>query len=268
MKNILVPIGSSPNSNETLQYAVDFAAEFSAKVYAMEVFSTPVGAGNLSDVSSKVRQVSEERLKEVIDKIDLKGVHINIATYKGDLVDGLKELNLVLGIDLIIIAARCNDAQEELYLGHTTGKIIKQTDIPTLVVPRGTHFSPFKNILTAFRSGKLDKEEILNPLRAIQNKFAASVNLLLVKTPKHTEEDLEINPALKNLSSGMVTTEHAKTYLGVLEQFQSHHPDMLCVFRRKRGFFKSLWEKSTIPKSEFSSRVPVLILSAKVSEEA
>ena len=268
MKNILVPIGSSSDSHETLQYAVDFAAEFSAKVYAMEVFSASVGAGSLIDVSSKVRQVSEERLKEVIDKIELKDVQVNITTYKGDLIDGLKEVNQALGIDLIIIAARCNDSQEELYLGHTTGKIIKQTEIPTLVVPRGTHFKPFKNILTAFRSGKLDKAQILSPLIAIQEKFSASVNLLLVKTPKHTEEDLEINPALKGLSSGMVITEHAKTYLGVLEQFQSHHPDLLCVFRRKRGFFKSLWEKNTIPKSEFSSRVPVLVLSAKISEEA
>jgi nucleotide-binding universal stress UspA family protein len=268
MKSILVPIGSSPNSHETLQYAVDFAAEFSAKVYAMEVFSAPVGAGNLTNVSNKVQQISEERLKEVIDKIELKDVKINIATYKGDLVDGIKEINQALGIDLIIIAARCNDAQEELYLGHTTGKIVKQTEIPTLVVPRGTRFTPFKNILTAVRSGKLDKAEILNPLISIKDKFAANVNLLLVKTPGYTEEDLEIHPAFKSLSSGIVTTEHAKTYLGVLEQFQSHHPDMLCVFRRKRGFFKSLWEKNTIPKSEFSSRVPVLILSAKISEEA
>ncbi len=266
MKNILVPIGSSPDSHETLQYAVNFAAEFSAKVYAMEVFSTPTVAESLTNISEKVQQISKERLKEVIGKVELKGVETNITTYKGELIDGLKEINQALGIDLIIIAARCNDAQEELYLGKTTGKIIKQTEIPTLVLPRGTRFAPFKNILTAFKSGKLDKDEILNPLISIKDRFAANVNLLLVKTPGHTEEDLKINPALKALSSGIVTTEHANTYLGVLEQFQSHHPDLLCVFRRKRGFFKALWEKNTIPKTEFSSKVPVLILSAKLRE--
>ena len=37
MKNILVPIGVSPNSHETLQYAVDFASEFSSNLYVMEV---------------------------------------------------------------------------------------------------------------------------------------------------------------------------------------------------------------------------------------
>lgn len=266
MKNILVPIGSSPNSHETLQYAVDFAAEFSSQVYAMEVFSASAGAGNLANISEKVQKSSIQRLKEVIGLVDVKGVEVKIATYNGDLVDGLKDIDQELGIDLIIISPRCNDVQEELYLGHTTGRIIKQTEIPTLIVPRGTIFSPFKNVLTAFRSGILDKEDILIPLKAIKEKFSAAINLLLVKTPKHTEEDLQINQSLKAISSGLVTTEHAKTYLGVLEQFQSHHPDLLCVFRRKRGFFKSLWEKNTIPKAEFSSKVPVLVLSAKSAE--
>lgn len=266
MKNILVPIGNSPNSHETLQFAVDFASVFSSRVYAMEVFSASSGAGDLTSISKKVEMSSKQRLKDVISLVDVKDVEVKIATYNGDLIDGLKEIDQELGIDLIIIAPRCNDAHEELYLGHTSGRIIKQTEIPTLVVPRSTTFKPFKNILTAFRSGILQKNEILDPLVAIKDKFGAKVNLLLVKTPNYTEEDLVINPALNDISSGLVVTEHAKTYLGVLEQFQSHHPDLLCVFRRKRGFFKSLWEKNTIPKAEFSSKVPLLVLSAKSAE--
>ncbi len=265
MKNILVPIGSSPTSHETLQYAIDFAAQFSAQVYAMEVFSASAGT-TLANVSEKVKKSSIEHLKEVIKKVKIKDVEVKIATYEGDLIDGLTDIDLELGIDLIIIAPRCNDAQEELYLGHTTGRIIKKTNIPTLIVPRGTVFKPFKNILTAFRSGILENEEIIAPLKTIKKKFGANVNLLLVKTPGYTEEDLEINEALDRIGAGLVTTDHANTYLGVLEQFQSHQPDMLCVFRRKRGFFKALWEKNTVPKSEFSSRVPVLVLSPKIAE--
>ncbi len=266
MKNILVPIGSSPNSHETLQYAVDFAAEFSSQVYAMEAFVASAGAGDLKNISEQLEGSSRQHLKEIISKVDVKGVDLKIATYKGDPVDGIKDADQELGIDLIIIAPRCNDPQEELYLGPTTGRIIKQTDIPTLIVPRGSTFSPFKNILAAFRSGILEDEKLIGPLKALKDKFGASVNLLLVKTPGYTEEDLVINPALNSLSSGLVSTEHANTYLGVLEQFQSHHPDLLSVFRRKRGFFKALWEKNTIPKSEFSSKVPVLVLSAKKAE--
>jgi len=188
---------------------------------------------------------------------------LKIATYKGDLIDGLKEIDHELGVDLIIIAPRCNDIKEELYLGNTTGRIVKRTDIPTLIVPRGTIFKPIKNILTAFKSGILTQRRILEPLKLIKKKFRSKINLLLVKTPGYSDEDLKINTSLMDLCSRLTVTENATTYLGVLEHFQSANPDLLCVFRRKRGFFKNLWEKNAILKSEFSVRIPVLVLSVK-----
>lgn len=263
MKNILVPVGTSPYAHETLQYAVDFALQFGSQVYAMDVFNVTAGAGKLVNVSEKVKEVSKERLKEIIGKVDAKGVDIKIATYNGDLIDGLKEVDDELGIDLIIISPRSNDIKEELYLGHCSGRIVKRTDIPTLIVPKGSVFKPYKKILTAFRSGILKKRRILEPLRAIQKKFGATINLLLVKTPGYTEEDLRINTNLMDLTSRLTITENATTYLGIMEHIQVKQPDLLCVFRRKRGIFQNLWEKNTIPKAEFSARIPVLVLSVK-----
>lgn len=262
MKNILVPIGTS-NTGETLQYAVDFASEFSAQVFVMDVFNVSAKAGSLANISEKVAKSSKERLKVVIDKVDLKGATIKIATYNGDIADGLKEIDKELGVDLIILAPRSNAIKEELYLGNTTGKIIKKTDIPALIVPKGTIFKPFNTALTAFKSGILKKKRILDPLLSIQKMYSTSVNLLLVKTPGYTKDDLKINPALMDISEQLTLTENATTYQGVLEHFQSHQPDLLCVFRRKRGFFKKLWEKSTVLKSEFFVKIPVLILRVK-----
>jgi nucleotide-binding universal stress UspA family protein len=263
MKNILVPLGTSSNSGETLQYAVDFAAVFSAKIFLMDVFSVSAKTGSLANISEKVAELSKERLKEVIEKVDAKGVTINIATYNGDIIDGLKEIDRELGIDLIIIAPRSNDIKEELYLGNTTGKIIKRTDIPALIVPKGTVFKPFKTALTAFKSGILKKKRILEPLLTIQKEFDTVINLLLVKTPGYEKDDLKVNPSLMDISEQLTITENATTYQGVLEHFQSHQPDLLCVFRRKRGFFKKLWEKNTILKSEFFVKIPVLMLRVK-----
>jgi len=263
MKNILVPIGTSPNSHETLQYAVDFAADFSARVYVMEVFSVAVGVGSMANIGEKIAKGVKEHLREVIDQVESKDVEIKVATYKGDLTDGIKEIDKELGIDLLIMAPRSQDVNEELYLGPASGSIIKKTNIPSLVIPKGTTYKPYKNILIAFGSGVLKKNRALEPLLIIREKFESEVNSLLVKRPGHTKDDLKINTALIDISSNVTITEHANTYLGVIEHFQAHQPDLLCVFRRKRGFFKSLWEKNTIPKAEFSARTPVLILRVK-----
>ena len=262
MKNILVPIGTS-STGETLQYAIDFASEFSAQVFVMDVFSVSAKAGSLVNISEKVAQRSAEHLKEVISKVDTKKTTIKIATYNGDIIDGLKEIDEELGLDLIILAPKSNEIKEELYLGHTSGRIVKKTNIPALVVPRGTVFKPFKTALTAFKSGVVKKKSALDTLHSIQNKFKTTVHLLLVKTPGYSQDDLKVNTALMDISAQLTITDNATTYQGVLEHFQSHQPDLLCVFRRKRGFFKKLWEKSTILKAEFFVKIPVLILRVK-----
>lgn len=263
MTNILVPIGTSSDAHETLQYAIDFATDFGANIYVMEVFSAIAKTGTLANISKKIAESGKERLKGVIAKTDQKNTAIKVVTYKGELVDGLNDVNKELGIDLIILAPRSHDIQEELYLGSTSGGIIKRTDIPTLVVPKGTTYATFKNVLVAFKSGILKRNRILEPLVNIANKHRCKVNLLLVKTPGYTDDDLSINTALMDISSELSITENATTYQGVLQHFESKKPDLLCVFRRKRGFFKKLWEKSTIQKAEFSAPVPVLILSVK-----
>ena len=45
-----------------------------------------------------------------------------------------------------------------------------------------------------------------------------------------------------------------------LREFEKFQPDMLCVVRRKRGFFKKMWEKNEIHKREFNTNKPLLVL--------
>lgn len=263
MNNILVPIGTSPSSSNTLQYAIDFAANFGAQVFVMDVFSVSSAAGSLANVEEKVAKSSKDQIKEIIAGVNTNNVEIKIATYNGDIIDGLKDIDKELGIDLIIIAPRSNDIKEELYLGNTSGRIVKQTNIPTLIVPQGTTFKPVESIMTAFGSGILKRNRVLNPLISIKDKFRSEITLLLVKRPGYSEDDLKVNTGLLDLSKQLIITENASTYQGVLEYYQNQKPDLISVFRRKRGFFKKLWEKNTIPKAEFFVPIPVLVLSVK-----
>jgi len=118
-------------------------------------------------------------------------------------------------------------------------------------------------VLTAFKSGKLDQTGVLTPLQLIKKFFNSKINLLLVKTPDYKEEDLTVDDSLIAIQNTFNTSENVTTFQGVLEHFQSNNPDLLCVFRRKRGFFQKLWEKNTVLKSEFHCSIPLLILSGR-----
>ena len=87
-----------------------------------------------------------------------------------------------------------------------------------------------------------------------------NINLLLVKTPYYNEGDFDVKENLSSITNSTKETENATTFQGVLQHLESNTPDLLCVVRRKRGFFIKKWEKNVILKKDFSSAIPVLVL--------
>lgn len=262
MKNILVPVGSSKNAESHLQYAVDFARAFGAKLYVVQIFNVYTKAGTMIKVDNILERESLAFLKSHVEKVDIKGVEVIVKTFKGKLVETLELVCQTADIDLILIEPRTNSVKEEVYLGKTSGKIIKQTSIPALIVPEGFTFKPMKTILIALKSAIIRKDDVLKPLISIKNQFNSKIDLLLVQTPFYNEGDFDVNEELAGLISHTSHSENTTTFQGVLDNYKEINPDLLCVVRRKRGFFTKIWENNTILKKDFnSSTLPVLVLS-------
>src|SRR5690606_17692138 len=261
MKNILVPIGTSTNSLAHLQYAIDFAQNFGAKLFIVQTYNVYTKAGTMINVDAILARESKAYLDELVSKADTKGVDCTVKSLKGDLIDTLELVSKAADINLILIEPKTNSIKEEVFLGKTSGKIIKRTQIPALIVPEGTVFKPVKTILMAVKSAIIKKEGVLDPLKYFKTHFKATVDLLLVKTHYYNEGDFDLNDELKSLINHVTHSENATTYHGVLEHFREHNPDMLCVVRRKRGFFNKIWEKNEIMKKDFYTTIPVLVLS-------
>ena len=263
MNHILVPIGSKENASNTLQYAIDFAKEIGAKVFVFRAYKVLSKAGTFININDILERETNLYIQTMISAVATKGVDVKMISAKGGTVESINSVHEELGIDLIVVGPRSNSIKEEVFLGSTSGSIVKQTEIPVLIVPEHYKFSPFKVALTAFKSGILEQQDVLTPLQEIKILFKTKINLLLVKTPEYKEEDLVVDASLKALQNTFSTSENVTTFQGVLEHFQSNNPDLLCVFRRKKGFFQKLWEKNTVLKSEFHCSIPLLILSGR-----
>ena len=263
MNHILVPIGSKENASNTLQYAIDFAKEIGAKVFVFRAYKVLSKAGTFININDILERETNLYIQTMISSVATKGVDVKMISAKGGTVESINSVHEELGIDLIVVGPRSNSIKEEVFLGSTSGSIVKQTEIPVLIVPEHYKFSPFKVALTAFKSGILEQQDVLTPLQEIKSLFKTKVNLLLVKTPEYKEEDLVVDASLKALQNTFSASENVTTFQGVLEHFQSNNPDLLCVFRRKKGFFQKLWEKNTVLKSEFHCSIPLLILSGR-----
>ena len=264
MKHILVPIGSSENASNTLQYAIEFAAKLEAKVFVFRAYNFQTKAGTIINIDSIIERETNLYMRSVVNSVDRKNVEIKLISAKGSVLDTIDSIENEIGVDLIIVGPKSNSIKEEVFLGRTTGSIVKRTEIPVLIIPNGYVYQPVKSILTAFKSGVINKRKTLKPLQKFVSVFNADVNLLLVKTPNYTDEDLVLDADLESLKTTFSVTESATTYQGVLGSIKEIDPDLLCVFRRRRGFFKKLWEKNVILKEEFYCDVPLLILRGKL----
>lgn len=196
MKTILVPVGSSKNAKSHLQYAVDFAKAFGAKIYVVQIYNVYTKAGTMIKVDHILERESKEFLDAHVASIDTKGVPVYTRTFKGKLIDTLEKVCDALSVDLIILEPRTNSIKEEVYLGKTSGKIVKQTQIPALIVPEAYVYKPIVKILVALKSAIVKKRGALTPLVDIKNQYKAVVNILLVKTPFHVKADFDLNSDL------------------------------------------------------------------------
>ena len=247
MKNILVPIGSIENGINNLRYATSFAAMTNARIY----------------VTCIKTLTTELILKEVLEDVSTEDVQVVSKTISGDIFEGVSQLSRSLKIDLIVLSPQSVEIKDEVYLGKVTTKIIRQTDIPLLIVPPSYLFRKLDTILFAFKNATIETTKASRTLKALLDMFHAKLDLLQVITPDTSGNDRQIKPELTALMSREVTSENATVFQGIVEHFNTLNPEMLCVLRRKDtgGFFKKLLRQSeVILKEQFFTTKPLLIL--------
>ena len=188
MKNILVPIGSNDNAVGNLQYAIDLAYHWDAYVYVFSAFRELSKVGGLAKVNAIIKEDCENRLQEVLDKVDKKGVTVIDHPVKGSVLETVVRFNKHVSIDLMVLSPKSNSIREEVYLGKTTGNLVKNTNIPALIVPEGDVFKGPETILMAFKDGNFKHKSMLEPLKKFMVHFGSEIKLLHVSTPESTPQ--------------------------------------------------------------------------------
>jgi len=264
MKTILVPLGNSEKAINTLQYAIDFATVSNAKIYVVQVFGSAKTTGHLKNIDAILEKDNKDELAHILSTVDSKNIIIKSIVVKGSILDIISRASDELNVDLIISSSKLSTSNSSVYLGEVVGGIVKQTEIPMLIVPKGYVFKPINTILLGLRSGLIKKIGVLDPLKDIVALFKAKVNLLHVITPQNTLEDNSLHEDFKKVAHTIINSENATVYQGVLEHLIKVNPDMMCVIRNKRGFLIRLLEQNNIKKIDFESRIPLLVLKGNL----
>ncbi|RZS99524.1 universal stress protein [Aquimarina brevivitae] len=262
MKNILVPLGLSEDnvSRSRLQYCIQLIKETGGKIFVVKEFKQLPRTGSLPTANKTLREITIAEIQKEIAKVEAYGVTIEALPIEGELLEEIPAFNLENSIDMLVLGAESTDISNPYFLNETAGSLVKMTEIPVLIVPENYEYKKIDKVLMAVKSGVIKKNNALSPVQEILSTFGADLKLLLVKTNSYLPEYSKIDEELKEVVDTYKSTENATLFQGLLEHLNENNPDLVCVFRRKRGFFEKLWEDNTVLKKDFESRVPLLVL--------
>ena len=265
MKTILFPTDFSNNALNALDYAIEFANLFGSQLVMFNAVNVQSKVGTLQVLERQMVQDAEEELKNWVARAKNKLYNqdaIIAKVVKGDVVKKVENIAKQFDADLVIVSAKGEGDAEDKYLGKVSSGLVKNTNIPILIVPKAYRYKPIKNIVFSLKYKRVASPKVVEPLKIIAKKYNASVALVHVKTPDFDPLRGE-NLFLDDLPYEPYNIEGNFIY-EVTRSFIKDHPiDLLVAIRRKRGFFKHIVFNNGTKKKTFNSKVPFLVLQGK-----
>jgi nucleotide-binding universal stress UspA family protein len=134
-ERILVPTDGSEPSELAVEHGMALAEQFGAVVHAAFVVEQAGPSGHWDFEVERQEDAGEEALDEAVARGDERGIRVERHLHRGTPSEELVEAANDYGVDLIVMGTQGRTGFSRIATaGSTTERVIRLTDIPTLVV--------------------------------------------------------------------------------------------------------------------------------------
>ena len=270
MKKILVPTDFSPVANNAMSYAIELAAAFNSELLLYHAYSFDRFNYDLSYPDEEQPFIKEVERKMKLAELRFKN---KAAQNQLSLKTIIKQRNILSlfqsdakedGIDLIVMGTKGATGLEKVIFGSVAAAALAMTKVPVLVVPPEQSFQPLQHIVLAVDHKETDGE-VLSPLRALASKYETKITLLNVNKQQNDNVHRKLNiPGLEGLETTYQEVPFSNSINETINDFITKADcDLLCMIKREKGFFESIFSKSVAKEQSYNSQVALLILPEK-----
>ncbi len=187
MKKILVPVDFSECSEQAIKVAANLAKQYNAEIIALHMMGITDAVLTHTQTEQMLEGVyyvklAQKRFKEFLDKDYLKGLSITDEVYN---YKDFSEINTVAQeneADLIIMGSHGSSGLSEVFVGSNTEKVVRNSDIPVLVVKKEAEKISFENAVFA-SDFTLENTTSFKKAMKLFNSLDSKVTLLYVNLP-------------------------------------------------------------------------------------
>lgn len=273
MNTIVVPTDFSPAAANSVDYAVELAKYFDARIVLVNAYPIPIAsyeAGVSLQMHSVLRESAEANLEALKREIYMKNqadFDITCVAEMGQPFDIIKSVSVKEHADLIVmgIVGKAGKLKEK-FIGSTAVDVARKIEIPTFIIPENIKYHRIHKISFACDMKATEETDLVYIAKYFSNIFSAELEIINVEdlqeeiTVEKAETCEFIEKKLENTQHKTIHISGKNVGLELEDYFASHNTDVIMLNPKKHNIFYYLFHKSTTKELAFHSRLPILAI--------
>lgn len=273
METIIVPTDFSSAARNALDYAVELAKFFDARIVLVNAF--PVLAGNYempfpADPVSTLLQEAEERLKHLKKEIQLihgEDFNIEYSAGMGSPINIIEEAVKDNNADLIVmgIVGEAGNLKERI-IGSTAIDVARKLDTPAFIIPATVKYKRIRKISFACDLEKTEQTDLVFVVKFFSKVFDAELEIVNVGPPEEvitTDKAvtyLYLEDKLKNVKHTVFHIDGEEAAIELENYYKAYSTDVIMLNPKKHNLFYHLFNHSVTKNLAFHSNLPILAI--------
>jgi nucleotide-binding universal stress UspA family protein len=188
MKRILIPTDFSKYADEAIEVGAQIAKKNDCEIILIHMLELPGQMNDAIKGETSIPEVmlfkrkAEEILKSIKNRPYLSGIQITEIVRLDGAYNGINNYIKQNSVDLIVMGSHGASGINEIFIGSNTEKVVRQSEIPVLVIKNKIENFNVKNIIFASDFSK----EIKKPFQKVLDfakLFGSKLNLVMICTP-------------------------------------------------------------------------------------
>ncbi len=203
MKRIIVPIDFSEHSEFALKAAAKLAKKNNAELLVLHMLEMSDIMLNATDGLQNQKaafffKLAEQKFNDFLDKDYLKEVKVTPIVKHFKVFSEVNDVALKHDADLIVMGSHGASGVKEFFIGSNTERVVRNADIPVLVVKNDLNQIDFQDVVFACDFSEDSIKAYLNAIKLF-DKMGSKVSLVYVNLPNDRfKNSLEIERLVVN----------------------------------------------------------------------
>jgi len=264
MNTIIVPTDFSRNAQVALDFAINIANHFDAKIHLIHSYEVHSRAGMMISLRDYIRTDAEESLGSEVSRVKthlLRHTALEAKAIEGNPVDLICTYAEQFKADLIVMGTKGASGLKKIFMGSITAGLIDQAKNPVMAIPEEATYRPFQKITLALDITDSNTIESMRLLMDLSKAYKSILNILHVeKKNAEATQPPEAGFYCPPIPHAYYTIENNNVLEGIDEFLNQHQTDLLVMIHNERKLLDRIFNKSKSKEKAMNTTLPLLVI--------